>query len=102
MIKLTALYGHPTSKDDFEDHYARVHIPLARTIPNLERIETAMVQARPGGGTPPYYRVAELWFADRMTMDSAMISEQGKAVAADVAKFATGGATLLVADVDPT
>jgi uncharacterized protein (TIGR02118 family) len=29
MMKLTVLYGHPTSAEAFEDHYKHTHLPLA-------------------------------------------------------------------------
>lgn len=100
MIKLTVLYGHPESPDDFEDHYIRVHLPLARQIPDLVRLETARTMPGPDGAAPAYYRTAELCFADVARFGTAMASEQGKAAAADITRFATGGATVLLSAVD--
>lgn len=100
MVKLTALFGHPESPEAFERHYLGVHVPLARAIPHVTRIETAKVSPSPTGEKPPYYRVAELWFPDVASLDTAMTSPQGQAAAADIAKFATGGATLFVSAVD--
>lgn len=102
MVKLTALFGHPESPEAFERHYARVHIPLARAIPSLDRLETARTTPTPDGAQPPYYRIAELWFPDMTSLDTAMASEQGRATAADIARFATGGVTLFVSQVDPS
>ena len=100
MIKLTVLYGHPTSPADFESHYSRVHVPLARAIPDLVSLETARTMRGADGNDAPYYRVAELRFQDLTTFGAAMASEQGKAAGADIARFATGGATLLVCETD--
>lgn len=100
MVKLTVLYGHPTDPDAFERYYAATHMPLARTIPHLERIEAGKVIASPGGEEPPYYRIAELWFADMETLQTAMGTEEGKAAGADVANFATGGATMFISEAD--
>ncbi|MBC3193748.1 EthD family reductase [Pseudonocardia sp. C8] len=100
MVKLTALFGHPESPEDFERHYLGVHVPLAKAIPHVTRIETARVGPSPSGETPPYYRMAELWFPDLASLDAAMASPQGRSAAADIATFATGGATLLVSAVD--
>ncbi|PJN95729.1 hypothetical protein CNY89_06780 [Amaricoccus sp. HAR-UPW-R2A-40] len=33
MIKLTALYGHPTDPDAFETYYAKTHMPLVAKMP---------------------------------------------------------------------
>lgn len=99
MAKLTALFGHPVSSDDFESYYLRIHVPLARAIPNVTRIETARVTVGPGEPAP-YYRIAELWFPDMESLSEAMDSPQGQAAAADMTNFATGGATMLVSEVD--
>ena len=100
MVKLTVLYGQPESPEAFESYYAATHMPLARAIPKVVRIETARGIANPEGGAAPYYRIADLWFPDMDTLDAAMNSEYGKAAAADIANFATGGATLLISDID--
>jgi uncharacterized protein (TIGR02118 family) len=38
MVKLTVLYGHPDDPDAFEEYYENTHMPLARKIPNVQRI----------------------------------------------------------------
>ena len=100
MVKLIALYGHPESTEDFESHYLGVHVPLARTLPNLVRVETSRPVSDPHGGRPPYYRISELSFPDMGALREALASEAGRAVADDVANFATGGVTMLVSAVD--
>ena len=100
MVKLTVLYGHPESPEAFEDHYENVHIPLAQAIPGLSRLETARVMPGADGSAPEYFRTAELWFADLAALGAGMASEQGRAAGADIAGFATGGATMLVCDID--
>lgn len=99
-VKLTVLYGHPESPEAFETHYAGVHDPLARAIPDVLRVETARGLPTADGSAPAYYRVAELWFADLEVMRAAMASEQGAAAGADMANFASGGATMVVSEVD--
>ncbi len=98
--KLTVLYHHPTDPDAFESHYARTHMPLANKIPNMDRIEVGKVLSTPDGGAPPYYRFAELTFADTATLQASMGSEQGQAAAGDIAGFATGGVTMFVSETD--
>ncbi|HJQ05482.1 MAG TPA: EthD family reductase [Nocardioides sp.] len=100
MIKLTALFGHPDSVDDFETHYLEKHVPIARSIPNLVRLETARTMPSPSGEAPPYHRIAELWFDDLTSLGAALASEQGQAASADIGYFATGGATLFLSDID--
>jgi uncharacterized protein (TIGR02118 family) len=98
--KLTVLYHHPSNPDLFESHYSQTHMPLARKIPNMDRIEVGKVVSTPDGGAPPYYRFAELTFADTATLQASMGSEQGQAAAGDIGNFATGGVTMFVSETE--
>lgn len=100
MVKVLVLYGTPTDAAAFEDYYASTHLPLAAKMPNVARFEATRVLPAPDGSAPPYYRVAELWFDSPEAMQAAMGSEEGRATSADIANFATGGATVLVGEVD--
>ena len=99
-VKLVALYGPPTDAAAFEHYYAATHVPLARQLPGLQRLETARLLSTAEGGSTPYHRIAELWFADGEQLQAAATSPEGQALAADVAHFATGGVTVLIAQVD--
>lgn len=100
MIKLTVLYGHPTDPDDFEDYYANTHLPLAGKIPNVRRFEAGKSLTEPDGGEPPYHRIAELWFDDTDSMQEGMGSPEGQAATGDIPNFATGGATVMISEVE--
>jgi len=99
MVKLTVLYGHPTSAAEFETYYAETHLPIAAQMKGVRRIELAKVVGTPDGGNPPFYRMAELYFDDPEHMKSVMGSPEGQRTVADLANFATGGATVLISDV---
>ena len=99
MVKLIVAYGMPEDPEAFDRHYAETHRPLANQIPNLERFEAGRVLGTPDGSAPPYYYVAELSFADPDVLKASMASPEGQAAGADVATFATGGATLMIAEV---
>jgi uncharacterized protein (TIGR02118 family) len=51
------------------------------------------------GSPAPYYFIAELFFDSREVLQASMGSPEGQAAAGDVANFATGGATLMIAEV---
>ena len=74
------LYGPPTDAAAFEEYYANTHLPLAAKLPNVARFEASKVIGTPDGGEPPYYRIAE--------------------ATGDIANFATGGATVVISEVD--
>lgn len=99
MVKLTVLYGLPEDAEAFEDYYADTHAPLAERIPNLRRFESGRIAA-PDGGSPPYHRIAELWFESASVMQQSLASPEGKAATDDIPNFATGGATVFVSEVE--
>jgi uncharacterized protein (TIGR02118 family) len=100
MIKLTALYGHPTNPAAFEDYYAATHMPLVAKMSGVLRHEKAKVVGTPSGDKPPYHRMFEAWFESEATLGAAIGSPEGQAVVADLANFATGGVTIFVSTVE--
>ena len=98
MIKLIVLYGTPTDPAAFDEYYKSTHVPLAQKIPGLRRMEVASIKSL-DGSTPQYHLQAELYFDDQDALMSALGSAEGAAAGADVANFATGGATMLIGDV---
>jgi uncharacterized protein (TIGR02118 family) len=100
MVKILVMYGNPTDVPAFEDHYANTHLPLAAKIPNVSRFEASRIVANADGSPPDYYRVAELWFDSQEEMQAALGTSEGQATTADIPTFATGGATILIAEVD--
>jgi uncharacterized protein (TIGR02118 family) len=99
VVKLLVLYGPPTDPAAFEEYYANTHLPLAGKIPNVARFEASRIVGTPDGGDPPYYRVAEVWFESQEALQASMSSPEGQETVADIPKFATGGATVLVGEV---
>ena len=99
-VKLVVLYTQPDDPDAFDKHYLGVHAPLVEKIPGLERFEGARFVAAADGGEQPYFRVAELWFADQDAMQAALGSDEGKATAADYRQIAPAGSRMFVAAVD--
>jgi uncharacterized protein (TIGR02118 family) len=100
MIKLTVLYGHPTDITAFENHYTNTHLPKAAKMKGHTKRELTKFLNAPDGSKAAYYRMAEFWFSSPEAMQTTMGSPEGQATAADLANFATGGATLLVGTVE--
>jgi len=93
MIRLTVLYGHPDDPASFDQYYRDVHIPLARRMQGLQGWTIGKCQAAALGEKPPYYMIVGLYAESREAMESVLDSPAGQATVADVANFATGGAT---------
>ena len=94
MVKITVLYGHPDDPAAFERHFDDVHIPLVNAMPNLRRVEKALVVATSDGSAPPYYRVVELYFDSEEELQASRATPEGRAPGEDVPNYATGGATV--------
>jgi uncharacterized protein (TIGR02118 family) len=99
MMKITVLYGHPKSPDEFEKYYESTHLPLAGKIKGVDRLELTKFISAPDGGKPAFYRMAELYFATQAQMEQSLGSAEGQAAVADFENFATGGVTVLIGSV---
>ena len=99
MIKVTILYGPPTDPAAFEEYYRSTHAPLADKIPGAT-YEWGKALPGPDGSEPPYFWLATLTFPDAAALGSALSGPEGQAATADVPKFATGGATIVLSEVN--
>ncbi len=64
--------------EEFAQWWLEEHAPLARTLPNVQRIRFNLVD-----GEGPFDGIAELWFESEDAMAESYGSDIGKAVAAD-------------------
>jgi uncharacterized protein (TIGR02118 family) len=99
-IKVTVLYGHPKSPEDFEKYYFGTHMPLVAAAKNGKRTETSKCPPAPDGSPGPFYRVFEVWFDSQEDMTAITATPEWKKVVADVPNFATGGITRVVSRLD--
>jgi 4-carboxymuconolactone decarboxylase len=98
MHKLLVLYPPPKDPAHFKRYYEETHLPLAAQLPGL--LASRHTFSLEGVGNPsPYFCLWEAEFRDARAMTTAMESPIGQKVAADVANYATGGATILHFDV---
>lgn len=98
MTRLTVLYGHPADPAEFDRYYREVHIPLAKRMRGLSGWTIGKCQAAAPGDTPPYYMIVGLYAESRSALEAILDSPEGRATVADVANFATGGATFFYDD----
>jgi|SRR5579872_5945978 len=98
MAQLLVLYNKPADPAAFDRYYHEVHIPIANKIPGLRscHVSASPVTALVGGTAP--HLVAVLQFDSMADISAALVSPEGQAAAADLANFASGGATLLMYD----
>ncbi len=96
MINVMILYGRPVESEAFDAYFTDTHRPLLLGIPNVEQMAINYV-AGAAQGEPPYYLIVELQFDSEDAMQEGLNSETGQAMARDLSKFASGGATILFA-----
>src|SRR6266566_3089555 len=96
---VVVLYNHPKDTAAFEKYYAETHVPLfashAQEI-GVTRAELIKFASTADGKPPTLYREADLRFDSKEALEKGTATPGFKAVAADLANFATGGVTVLV------
>ena len=100
MMKVTVLYSHPTSPNEFEKYYGGTHLPLAAKMKGMARLELTKFMAGPDGGKPVFYRMGELYFTTQAQMEQTLGSPEGQATVADLSNFATGGVMIVIGSVE--
>ena len=98
MAELVVLYKTPKDPAAFDKYYAETHIPLAKKLPGLRKYQVSKGPIATPGGPSPLYLIATLTFDSMADIGAAFASPEGKVTAADVPKFATGGADLHFAE----
>src|SRR5216110_1635405 len=95
------LYNQPKDTAAFEKYYSEKHVPLfashAQEI-GVTRVELVKFAATIDGQRPALYRMADLRFESRGALEKGIATPGFKAVAADLANFATGGVTILIGE----
>jgi uncharacterized protein (TIGR02118 family) len=97
VYKLFAVWTSPSPDqvEAFEEHYTKVHIPLAASIPGLRKLILTRTSDSLGDAPPALHRITELWFDDRAAMEAAEASPEGQATIKDAVEIQERfGATL--------
>lgn len=94
MHRLTVLYPPPADEAHFRDYYVNTHLPLAAKLPGLVQSQYSFEVASLAGQSK-YFAVFHADFESAEAMASALGSEEGKAVSADVPNYASGGVELI-------
>jgi uncharacterized protein (TIGR02118 family) len=98
MAQVLVMYKTPKDTAAFDKHYSEIHIPLAKKIPGLRKYEVSKGVVGTPGGPSGFHLIAILHFDDLAAVKAGFGSPEGKAAGADVAKFATGGADMIMYD----
>jgi uncharacterized protein (TIGR02118 family) len=98
MAQVVVMYKTPKDAAAFDKHYFEIHIPLAKKIPGLRKYEISRGPVATPAGPSGFHLIATLYFDNLAAVQAGFGSAEGKAAGADVAKFATGGADMIMFD----
>lgn len=98
--KITVLYGAPKDPAAFEKYYAETHMPMVYATKGIRRVELGKGLPQPDGKPPAFYRITELWFISAKKMQAVTGTPGWKKIVDDVPNFASGGATVLVSQIE--
>ena len=98
MAQLVVMYKTPKDTVAFDKHYYEMHVPLAKRIPGLRKDEVSNGPVATPAGPSPFHLIAILKIDNVAAVQAAFGSTEGKVAAADVQKFATGGADMILFD----
>ena len=97
MAKVMGMSGTPKDRDAFDSYCFDRHVPLAKTVPGLRDYEVTRGDVVAIDGASPCYLIATLTFDSLAAIHATLASAEGKAIAANLANVATGGAQLCFA-----
>ena len=98
MAELVVMYKTPKDTAAFDKHYFEKHIPLAKKIPGLRKYSVSQGPVATPAGPSGFHLIATLTFDNLAAIQAAFASAEGRATAADVPTFATGGADMILFD----
>ena len=91
------LFHQPANLDSFENIY-QDFLALVERMPNILRRQVVHITGSPQG-TPPYYRILELYFESAETQQEALMSPIGQEAGKELGRLPGGAVTMLFADV---
>jgi uncharacterized protein (TIGR02118 family) len=98
MAELVVMYKTPKDTAAFEKHYFEKHVPLAKKIPGLRKYSVSQGPVATPAGPSGFHLIAILSFDNLAAIQAAFASAEGRATAADVPTFASGGADMILFD----
>src|ERR1700746_3605807 len=99
VYKAIGIWSWPSDEDRaaFDEHYEKVHYPLAEKLPGVRRI--TLLTGGENARASDMFRVAEVYWDDRAAVDRAAASPEWQAMAADAQYLMERyGVTLSAAD----
>ena len=90
-VKMVVMYPQPADVDVFEKVYLDEHVPMAvDKLAGKTKLVSTKVLGAPGG-TPAFYRIAEVHFPSMDALNACAASPGGQETLAHAAAISSGG-----------
>jgi len=101
-VKFMVIYPRPKDIEAFEKVYQEKHVPMAveKMIGKTKFVATKVLSSPQG--TPPFYRVAEIYFPTIEALQTCAASEGAKETLAHAASISTGGKPIFLVAEEET
>lgn len=97
MFKFMMLFRRPVDLVNFENSYNDL-LALVERMPDVQRRQVINVLGSPVGKSP-YYRILEVYFEDRKTMEASMLTPAGQEAGGQMMTFPAGSFEMIFAEV---
>ncbi|MAS36683.1 MAG: hypothetical protein CL610_21950 [Anaerolineaceae bacterium] len=97
MVKFMILFAQPDQQDEFENIY-NDFFALVERMPDITRRQVIDILGSPVGETG-LFRILEVYFEDRPTMEAALRTKAGQEAGAELRRFKPGTFEMVFADV---
>lgn len=98
MVKFIITFTRPTNLTNFENAYNDL-LALVERMPSIQRRQVVNVLGSPAG-SPPYYRILEVYFEGVEQMNESLLSTAGQETGAELGRrFAAGTYQAFYAEV---
>jgi len=95
MAQVVVMYATPRDAAAFDKYYVETHVPLAKKLPGLKKLELSAGPIASPSGPSAYHQIAVLHFDDMAALGQAMTSPEGRAAAADAQALMAAGSQIL-------
>jgi uncharacterized protein (TIGR02118 family) len=101
-VKLVVIYPRPKDIEAFEKVYLKEHVPMAvEKLAGKTKFIATKVVASPQG-TPPFHRIAEIYFPSMEALQKCAASEGAKETVAHAVSISSGGAPIFLVAEEET
>jgi uncharacterized protein (TIGR02118 family) len=101
-VKFMVIYPCPKDIEAFEKVYQEKHVPMAveKMIGKTKFVVTKVLDSPQG--TPPFYRIAEIYFPIMEALQTCAASEGAKETLAHAVSISTGGKPIFLVAEEET